>query len=206
MATSPELKAAAQDERDSLKRVRAAADLAIAGVAALAFLAVAPVGAVALVPAVIRWRISKELTVQERLVEDPPRYDFERPAVPEFERVFLDYSEAARPVSEYVEASVEACALEEAMIQSVEKALGAQERGESRYARERSEEAGGFAIRTATAFALTAERQERLRTEPEGAQFVDAERALLDATIPSRRLRCWRYSLRTCARLHRSTP
>jgi hypothetical protein len=151
MATSAELKQAAQDERDSLRKVLAGADLAMAGVAAAAITTAPAIGIVGLIPAVIRWRTTKELVVQERLIEDPPRWDFEEPTQPNFERVSLDFSEELAPLVAYVEGSVNACAFEEAMITSIEKALGAEERGHRAHARNRSQEAGAFAERAAEA-------------------------------------------------------
>jgi hypothetical protein len=179
MATSPELKVVAQDERDSLKTVRAGADFAMAAAAALAFLVAPPAGAIALVPAIIRWRTAKEITVQERLIEDPPRADYERPAEPEFEALFL--SDAPRHLAGYVEASALVCGFEEAMIQSVEKSLGAQERGDREFSKERAEDAGVFARQTSEAIAETAARQRELLKFVNTQDLADAERELWGA-------------------------
>jgi hypothetical protein len=172
VATSANLKQAAQDERDSLRKVLAGADLAIAGVAAAA-LAVAPaIGVVGLIPAVIRWRTTKELVVQERLVEDPPRWDFEEPVQPDFEHVSLALPEELSPLTTYIEGSVKACAFEEAMIASIEKALGAEERGRRAHARKRSQEAGTFAEQAAEALEQVATSQEQIpNLVPSGELF-----------------------------------
>lgn len=175
MAISPEQRRAAQAERDSLKDVQAGADLAIAGVAALALLAVPPVGLVALIPAVIRWRASKELTVQERLIEDPPRPDFELPAEPEFERVHLDPED---PLAPYVRHSVAICAYEEAMIVSVERSLGAQEVGAGEHARARAREAEAFAELARAELDQAASSTWELRNLVASGELFEAEEAL----------------------------
>lgn len=192
MATSPEIRALAQDERDSLKRTRNGADMALAGVGVLSLLVAPPLALVGLVPAVLRWRAAEEMAVQERLIEDPPRDDFDEATAPVLEPFYPpDAVEPwVEPIVKYIEASIALCAHEAAMVSSVEKALGAQDRNEGRYAKERAEEAGAFAISTAqklsdvtaVLFSLLS-RFEReamiaegdLRTELEGAEAPSYE-------------------------------
>ena len=176
MATSAELRTTAQDERDALKKVQAAADFAIAGAAALAFLVAPPAGAVALVPAAIRWRTSREIAVQERLIEDPPRADFEVPAQPEFEQ--LDLRNVPNPLADYLQASVSACAYEDSMIRSVEKSLGAQERDQPDFSRQRAQDAGRFARHAAREWRRLARHQEELIELVNNPELVKAERTL----------------------------
>lgn len=176
MATSPEIRAAAQDERDSLKRTRNSADLAIAGVGVLSVLVAPPLAAVCLIPAVLRWRAVEELGVQERLIEDPPRDDFAKSTEPVYQPFYApDAVEPwAEPVVDYIEASIAACAYETAMITSVEKALGAQDRNEGRYANERAEEAGMFAASTAEKILGTAQKiSPLLRSYERGATAAE---------------------------------
>ncbi|GEM_PF-3672064 len=178
MATSLELREAAKDERDALKIVQASADLTLAGVAAAAITVAPPVGLIGLIPAVIRWRTMKELTTQERLIEDPPRPDFEDPAEPSFEPVFFDSHDWAGPLTDYVRNSVNLCAYQGAMIASIEKSLGAQERGESGHSRERAKEAGAFAEEARAALLQTADSQSGLRNLVNSGELFEAEEKL----------------------------
>lgn len=80
MATSNEVRDAAQGERDRLRDVIASADLTLFTVAAIAVSSTRTFGLLGIVPALLRWRAQKELVVQERLVDDPPRFDFRKQA------------------------------------------------------------------------------------------------------------------------------
>jgi hypothetical protein len=183
MATTPELRAAAQNERDSLTTVIAGADLSILGVAAIAgALLVPPLLIVGIVPGWIRWRASREKTVQERLVEDPPRFDFERETLPRFEPVFESHFDFSRESDEllfrYAQASVEVVGFEAAMIRAIEKALGARERGEDRFARDRAEEAQHFAEETALALDRGGDAMQQVAALSRSDEFVRADELL----------------------------
>jgi hypothetical protein len=167
MAQTAELRAAAQDERDDLKRVVHGADLAILGVAAIAAAAAAPPLLLAgLVPGWIRWRSSREVVTQERLVEDPPRFDFQGETRPRFEPVFEALFDFSRESDEllfvYARASAEVVGFEDAMVRAIERALGARERGEPEFERDRAEEAERFALETARALDSAAEATQLL--------------------------------------------
>lgn len=156
MATSTEVRMAAQIERDRLQSVCDGADLAMV----MVIVGVAPIKheflALALVPAILRWRASKEKTVQQRLVEDPPRYDFDEPVDVEFESWDPAPLEA-RPedyvplLVRYVGESIRVVAFENAMIDAIEKQLGAAEKGEIRLADARESEAESLANESALA-------------------------------------------------------
>lgn len=156
MATSADLRRAAQIERDRLQSVCDGADLAMV----MVIVGVAPIKheflALALVPAILRWRASKEKAVQQRLVEDPPRYDFDEPVEVEFEswdRAPLEArSEDYVPlVVRYVGESIRIVGFENAMIDAIEKQLGAAEKGETRLADARESEAESLADESALA-------------------------------------------------------
>lgn len=155
MTSSPHIRAAAQSERDALKHVIAGADLALVGIGSAAVFAFPIVAAAALVPAVIRWRSARELIVQERLVEDPPRYDYHLPAQPEYELLLEASFDAADPIEEallsFAHRSTVVIAWEDALIRATERVLGARERHEVRYVRERSREVRQLADKASTA-------------------------------------------------------
>jgi hypothetical protein len=160
MATDLEVRKKAQDERDALKRTQAAAEfaLAAAGVAA-GILVAAPFVLAVMVPAVLKWRGSRELTAKERLVEDPPRPDYDRETWPRFERVREIQPPNADPawklLFEYARASVDAVAYQEAMVVAYERQLGAQENDRADYAAQRGAEVATFAGESAAALRVT---------------------------------------------------
>jgi hypothetical protein len=184
VASSPELRKKAQDERDSLKRVQAAADASGVGVAVLGALIAPPAMLLALVPAAIRWRTSKELIVQERLIEDPPRLDFERATRPGFETLIppRDLEDGAlRMIVDYARASINASGYERAMIRAYERQLGARARGTRDLEDERAAEVERYAIQAAISWQATAKSLRRLADLVIGGpDFIEAEQRLAE--------------------------
>lgn len=178
MTETPELRRLAQDERDALKRVQHAAEFAIVGVGALAAMTVLPLGLAVLIPAGIRWRTAKEIDVQNRLIEDPPRSDFRTPTAPSFEQLYPDAVEAPRQLLGYVRSSALLCGYEQAMIRAFERILGAREQEEHQFVDERTVEWQKLGLETANALELTAEAMNVLAHLLNGREFIEAEHSL----------------------------
>jgi hypothetical protein len=166
VATSDEVRRAAQDERDRLKGVKAGADLSAAGVAVVSALVAPPVLLVALVPGVIRFRAAKEIVVQERLIEDPPRDDFtERPA-PSFEASFppprVESNSDFALLYRYARESIQLCGIENAMIVAIERTQGAEAVGAEEFVHLRNKDAQDLAFSTASMLRRLARTQEEV--------------------------------------------
>jgi hypothetical protein len=166
MATSEKVRRAAQDERDRLKLVKAGADLSAVGVAVVSALIAPPILLVALVPGVIRFRAAKELIVQERLIEDPPREDFTLRPFPSFEASLPPTGAEVDPdlalLYRYVRDSIMLCGVEEAMITAIERAQGAELVGAPEFATLRRKNARELAVGTANMLRRLVQTQEDL--------------------------------------------
>ncbi len=170
MATEVDVLDAARDERDRLQAVCDAADLALAMAAFGAGSVKKEFALVALVPAILRWRASREKTVQERLIEDPPRYDFDQSVEVAYEswdsRLLKVTSKDSRALLlRYIDASIRIVGFENALIDATEKQLGAIERGETQLAEDREREAEFFADEGALALFLCSAALEEVVTK-----------------------------------------
>ncbi|MBS1675988.1 MAG: hypothetical protein JST08_01255 [Actinobacteria bacterium] len=166
MATSEKVRRAAQDERDRLKLVKAGADLSAVGVGVISALIAPPIALVALVPGVIRYRAAKELIVQERLIEDPPRGDFALRPFPSFQASLPPPGAAVDPdlalAYRYVRDSIMLCGVEDAMITAIERAQGAELAGAGEFVDLRLGNARELALGTANMLRRLVQTQEEL--------------------------------------------
>jgi hypothetical protein len=156
LASSSEIREAAERERDRLSDVVSDADLAMVLTASMAAVTDRKMMAAVAIPAFLRWRASKEKIVQQRLVDDPPREDYREPAninpvAWEAPPDLLAGDDTGTYLGAYVISSIRTVSYEEAMIEAIEKQQGALQDGEDQFARRRAAEAEELADSAARA-------------------------------------------------------